>query len=141
MSEQHAQSNTFACSACGGQMRFDPEKKKLVCAYCGAGQEIQTVVFDRRTYDLNAAPTPEQLEWGTQVRSIRCPNCGAEFSFSGVEELQKVAQDINVQEAEAVVTATEEVVDPVPVATSSPESAGEEKRKDSLLGKFFKKKR
>jgi len=40
-----------------------------------------------------------------------------------------------------VVTATEEVVDPVPVATSSPESAGEEKRKDSLLGKFFKKKR
>jgi len=82
MSEQHAQSNTFACSACGGQMRFDPEKKKLVCAYCGAGQEIQTVVFDRRTYDLNAAPTPEQLEWGTQVRSIRCPNCGAETVLS-----------------------------------------------------------
>ncbi len=73
--------------------------------------------------------------------ATQCPNCGAEFSFSGVEELQKVAQDINVQEAEAVVTATEEVVDPVPVATSTPESAGEEKRKDSLLGKFFKKKR
>ena len=82
MSEQHAPSNTFSCSACGGQMRFDPEKKQLVCAYCGAGQAIQSVAFDRRTYDLNTAPTPDQLEWGTQVRSIRCPNCGAQTVLS-----------------------------------------------------------
>lgn len=82
MSEQHAPSSTFSCSACGGQMRFDPDKKQLVCAYCGAGQAIQSVAFDRRTYDLNAAPVPEQMEWGTQVRSIRCPSCGAETILS-----------------------------------------------------------
>lgn len=82
MSEQHASSNTFSCAACGGQMRFDPEKKQLACAYCGAGQAIQSVAFDRRTYDLNAAPAPEQLEWGTKVHSIRCPSCGAQTVLS-----------------------------------------------------------
>ena len=73
--------------------------------------------------------------------ATRCPNCGADFSFSGVEELQKVAREINDPEAEVKVPATEEVVDQIPAATAPPSSTGDDKHKDSLFGKIFKKKR
>ncbi len=70
--------------------------------------------------------------------ATRCPNCGAEFTFSGVEELQKVAREINDHEVEVPVT--EEIVES-PALTVPPSSVGEEKRKDGLFGKIFKKKR
>lgn len=73
--------------------------------------------------------------------ATKCPNCGAEFTFSGVDELKKVAQEINDPEAEERAPVTKEVVEQAPAAAVPSESAGEERRKDGLFGKLFKKKR
>jgi len=73
--------------------------------------------------------------------ATHCPNCGAEFNFSGVEELKKVAREINDPGAGVRVPVTKEVVEQAPAAAVPSESAGEERRKDGLFGKLFKKKR
>lgn len=96
--------------------------------------------------------------------ATRCPNCGADFSLSGVDELEKVVQEIDGPVKEVgppILEATSSV--PVVPAPSSPsagkEEAGrafakgqeavppspggreEERKTDGLFGKLFRKKR
>jgi hypothetical protein len=69
------------------------------------------------------------------IDAVRCPNCNAVFSLSGVEELQKVARELNDPAA-----ADAPLVEaPAPIAPE-PEKAGQ-KEKSGLFGKLFKKKR
>ncbi len=82
--------------------------------------------------------------------ATRCPSCGAEFTFSGVEELQRVAQEIN--EARPVVEAPPVMVVPAAISTAAATegteaaveaqvTAEDDRPKDKLLGKLFKKRR
>lgn len=95
----------------------------------------------------------------------RCPNCGAEFSLSGVDELERVIQEMDgpvesIQDPSPELTKGTPAVSEPPIVTEkeevgvvdevskgqdvvSPPPAGtdEDKRKDGLFGKLFKKKR
>ena len=78
------------------------------------------------------------------VDAVRCPSCNAVFSLSGVDELEKVARELN---APAAVEKPAEVRNDPPRAEGkiaedrkTPESA-DPKQKDGLLGKLFKKKK
>lgn len=97
--------------------------------------------------------------------ATRCPNCGAEFSLSGVDELERVVQEMDrpveaiegpsstpskdtLPLSEPPFPAKEEevaVVDQFPkdqdVVSPPPAVPEEDRRKDGLFGKLFKKKR
>jgi hypothetical protein len=67
----------------------------------------------------------------------RCPHCGAEFSMSGVDELEKVAREMDRPPVEE--PPKEEagkIVEPVQAVV-----AEESKETKGLFGKLFKKKK
>ena len=82
--------------------------------------------------------------------SNRCPYCHADFTMSGLDELEKVAREIN-DPAIADAPSVDKVesapgVDPgpahgPPVDPSEGDQAGPDNKKDGLLGRFFKKKK
>ncbi len=79
------------------------------------------------------------------VDAVRCPNCNAVFSLCGVDELQKVARELNGLDA---TDKPSEVGGDPPRAEGNtiadghkmPETS-EPKGKNSILGKLFKKKK
>lgn len=80
-----ARRDEFPCDACGGALRFDPGRGLLVCAHCGATQEMSA--DHGRTQplaelDFNAAlerALPEaEIE---ETRVLSCTNCGAQVEF------------------------------------------------------------
>jgi hypothetical protein len=87
--------------------------------------------------------------------AARCPHCGAEFSMSDVDELEKVVQDLSRPEETPSLEAApaphiDEVppVPPVPAVASAPEPAPvteqaheDDKGGKGLFGKLFKKKK
>ena len=84
--------------------------------------------------------------------AIRCPKCGADFSMSGVDELEKVAKEINDPDTMTVPSAPEPEDVPPPSAPTplvkapqggTPGTATKAEAKDQkegLLGRLFKKK-
>jgi hypothetical protein len=69
------------------------------------------------------------------VDAVRCPKCNAVFSLSDVEELKKVAREINDP-----VTADKPSVDKPPIGRQD-EGSGVAGKKSGLLGKLFGKKK
>lgn len=67
----------------------------------------------------------------------RCPHCGAEFAMSGVDELERVAREINGVPAPADL-AVEASTAEVAVEIGSTEKE-EEKGTKGFLGKLFRK--
>jgi uncharacterized Zn finger protein (UPF0148 family) len=78
------------------------------------------------------------------VDAVRCPNCDAVFSLSGVDELQKVARELNdpAPEERPTETPKEPLKAEVTIAQGpkTPDSI-DPKEKGGLLGKLFKKKK
>ena len=75
----------FSCPACGGEARWDPGKKALVCAFCGTVSPAQVelsaggdeVIVE---HDLVAALRglpDERRGWQAEKRSVRCQSCQA----------------------------------------------------------------
>ncbi|SFK06557.1 primosomal protein N' (replication factor Y) - superfamily II helicase [Celeribacter neptunius] len=89
----------FPCTACGADMRFDPERGDLVCTHCGAHETIETGgAMPPREMDFDAARAPGHLHHGDlfqlalegapetapvteEVRTTTCPNCGARLTL------------------------------------------------------------
>jgi predicted amidophosphoribosyltransferase len=73
-----------------------------------------------------------------KVRSdaARCPHCGAEFSLSGVDELEKVAREMDRPPVEEPKVEVVKTVEPVPVLVEE----GPKEAK-GLFDKWFKKKK
>ena len=72
----------LTCPNCGGEARWDPGKRALVCAYCGT---VTPVKLDAASgeiveHDLAAAlrgvPDADR-GWMTATRSVRCQSCQA----------------------------------------------------------------
>ncbi len=80
----------WPCESCGASLRFAPGQTRLVCDHCGHVQEIPAVpkgaprVFGE--LDLQRGLN-DDLSSGTmeEVRSTRCPSCGALVEFRGAE--------------------------------------------------------
>jgi rubredoxin len=84
MSEAIAQPK-FSCPACGGEARWNPAKKALVCPYCGTASpaQIQLDTAGNETiveHDLVAAlrGIPDaQRGWQAKKVSVKCQSCQA----------------------------------------------------------------
>jgi ribosomal protein S27E len=81
MSEVRAR-DKFSCPACGGEAKWNPAKRALVCPYCGTvspaklpegGGEIEEhdLVTALRNID------GEQRGWSAEKKSVRCQSCEA----------------------------------------------------------------
>lgn len=75
----------FPCDTCGGDLRFEPNGRQLVCDHCGNTQaldggpwgktQIKELDFDAA---LNASLPAIEME---ETRVSKCPNCAAEVEF------------------------------------------------------------
>ncbi|MBQ7944201.1 MAG: hypothetical protein IJ326_09100 [Lachnospiraceae bacterium] len=63
----------YACKNCGGNIVYEPGRKKLVCPYCDSEEswEIKTGI------DMNICPSCNgRLELGTYTSATKCQFCG-----------------------------------------------------------------
>ena len=84
----------YSCPNCGGPLRFDPEKQKLVCDHCGSvftaeeidahfkekNEEAVSVEEERQEKEedeiLHQTFSSEDL---SHLKAYTCPSCGAEL--------------------------------------------------------------
>ena len=62
----------YACKNCGGNVVYEPRRKKLVCPYCDSeeSQQIKTGT------DMNICPTCNgRLKLGYYTSATKCPFC------------------------------------------------------------------
>jgi uncharacterized Zn finger protein (UPF0148 family) len=67
----------------------------------------------------------------------RCPNCGADFSMSGFEDLEQVARDLN----DPVDRKAKPADQRVPEASKESDTPAEGRKKEGFLGRLFRKRR
>lgn len=80
----------WPCESCGADLRFAPGQTSLVCAHCGHVQEIPAASAES-TANLREIALEQGLRADRntalieEVRTTRCPNCGALVEFRGAE--------------------------------------------------------
>lgn len=87
----------FACPACGGEARWNPAKKLLVCPFCGTTSPAQVELTPSgeeiiHEHDLVAAlrSVPEsQRGWDAAKKSVRCQSCQAISVFDATRVGQR----------------------------------------------------
>src|SRR5260221_11557665 len=84
MAEALAQKK-FSCPSCGGEARWDPAKKALVCAFCGATSPAQIqlsstgdqVIVEHDLVQALRAIPDDQRGWQAKKVSVKCQSCQA----------------------------------------------------------------
>ena len=83
MSEQ---ATSYTCPNCGGSMHYDAALGKLKCDYCDSVFSVEEVkkAFAEKNQKgeeqgAKRAQSAEKEDWGGNVRTFHCPNCGAEL--------------------------------------------------------------
>ena len=67
------------CPACGGSMRFDPEKGLLVCEFCGTTQKVQEEPYKAKGFDFDALNEKATDSSAAALPVYHCVSCGAEL--------------------------------------------------------------
>ena len=75
----------FSCPACGGEARWDPAKKALVCAFCGTTAPAQTelnaagehVVVEHDLVQALRGIPDDQRGWQAKKTCVKCQSCQA----------------------------------------------------------------
>jgi hypothetical protein len=75
----------FSCPSCGGEARWDPAKKALVCAFCGTTSPAQVelsatgdqVVVEHDLMQALRAVPDEDRGWQAKKVSVKCQSCQA----------------------------------------------------------------
>lgn len=75
----------FSCPACGGEARWDPARKELVCPFCGTTSPANVELAESgeeviKEHDLASAlrSIPDsQRGWQARKTSVRCQSCQA----------------------------------------------------------------
>ncbi|MBE5875934.1 MAG: hypothetical protein E7290_03485 [Lachnospiraceae bacterium] len=63
----------YACRNCGGNVVYDPRRKKLVCPYCDSEESQERKMGE----DMNVCPSCNgRLKLGTYTSATKCPYCG-----------------------------------------------------------------
>ena len=89
----------WPCESCGADLRFDPSQTRLKCDHCGHEQQLAPAAAKSRTSALKAqdlaqglrADLPATAAASAEVRSTRCPNCGAVVLFEGATHARDCA--------------------------------------------------
>lgn len=76
--EQQVDVDSFACTACGADLKYKPGTTNLTCEYCGAENEIAQIVVDIEELDFHKhlAESGENEEVLTG-KFIKCESCGS----------------------------------------------------------------
>lgn len=73
---------SFSCPGCGARPVWNPKTQGMKCPFCDAESPIEKDQTPPMEYDLDAAPTAQQQDWGEKKRVIHCQGCGAETILS-----------------------------------------------------------
>jgi hypothetical protein len=87
----------FSCPSCGGEARWDPSKRLLVCPYCGTTSPAQAELNDAGDetiveHDLVAAlrGMPDSARgWQANKTSVKCQSCQAISVFDATRVGQR----------------------------------------------------
>ncbi len=76
--EKELEVGDFACSNCGGDLKYKPGTSSLVCHHCGTNNEIPQIEGDFEELDFkeflaNKSKSEDTLE----DKFVKCNNCGA----------------------------------------------------------------
>ena len=76
----------YVCPQCGGHMVFDPDKRSLICEYCGHHlyeyQAIQQGALITEQDFTATLPTAKAYRWELPTeRMLKCEACGATFAL------------------------------------------------------------
>jgi len=86
----------FSCPSCGGEARWDPGKKALICAFCGTTAPAQAdltttgeqVVVEHDLIQALRAIPDDQRGWQAKKTCVKCQSCQAISVF----DAEKVGQ-------------------------------------------------
>ena len=71
------------CPGCGGTLRFDIQKQKLVCEYCDSEYDAESIE-EVRSADEKLVFKGESME----AKIFKCPNCGAEVFATDLDAVE-----------------------------------------------------
>ena len=71
------------CPGCGGTLRFDIQKQKLVCEYCDSEYDAESIE-EVRSADEKLVINGESME----AKIFKCPNCGAEVFATDLDAVE-----------------------------------------------------
>ena len=82
-----SQAIRFVCSRCGGQLKYDPGLKSLVCAYCNVVTESKThiAISGNEVPENSFIATLATAKGHTQpvkINIVQCEGCGTELLIS-----------------------------------------------------------
>lgn len=76
---------SISCPSCGGRPVWNPETASLKCPFCGHETAVVQTPVTPAEYDIDAAPTSAQQDWGVEKRVTRCQSCGVETILDTTE--------------------------------------------------------
>jgi len=76
--QQELAVGTFACTSCGGDLKYEPGTQHLNCEYCGAENEIPQLETDVEELDFHKYLAQKSEAEETIVAAfVKCDSCGA----------------------------------------------------------------
>lgn len=84
----------FPCAGCGADLAFDPREQRPKCPYCGHVGEAPkggpaVVERDLAAALSKAAERRAEVARTTDLKEVRCENCGANVQFAGALTAQR----------------------------------------------------
>lgn len=95
------------CSACGGNMVFDPKEQKLYCEHCGSTEDVGAKILAHEKSIVDGFSCDNK--WGAEETEVfSCDNCGAkvllqkgqtatECPFCGTNHVKKVEELVGLK--------------------------------------------
>ncbi|GAB4497020.1 MAG: hypothetical protein OHK0052_07920 [Anaerolineales bacterium] len=74
---------SFQCSSCGGETRFDPHRHDLICTFCGSVTPTEEVLLGEAGEQIAdfVMPTTFAHSWANAQHRLICQHCGAASLF------------------------------------------------------------
>jgi hypothetical protein len=125
----------FSCPSCGGEARWDPVKKALVCAFCGTTSPAQVqltaggdqIIVEHDLIQALRAIPDDQRGWQAKKISVKCQSCQAISVF----DPSRVGQRCDFCGSSALVP-YEEIKDAFRPESLLPMKIGETQVRDSI---------
>ena len=70
----------YRCKSCGGNVTYNPDKKKMICESCGNEGEPELISQDKKHVCNNCGA---EIEADQIDLSLKCPYCGTYVIFKG----------------------------------------------------------
>lgn len=81
------EAHTSDCDACGGDMTYSPEKKLLVCTFCGSTKEIEFTSDEVKEISFDDLEAYENdTDWDMEAKVVECKNCGGQTVAEAEDE-------------------------------------------------------